>query len=68
MDRTRHAPKWLDPAARERIEAEFNRLIAALDRAGEPTAETIEDVRRATDGLMRAAARIRLILEARAGQ
>jgi hypothetical protein len=48
----------------ERIEAEFRNLTAAFDAAlAEPTPRALDDLRAATDGLMRAAAGIRLAVE-----
>ena len=54
----------LTPALRNRITAEFNTLMAALDAAAaEPDPETLAELRTATDRLMRAVARIRLEAE-----
>jgi hypothetical protein len=54
----------LTPSLRARIAAEFEEVTTALDTAiEEPSPAAFDDLRDATDQLMRAAARIRLEIE-----
>ena len=64
MPRNNSPSDRLDPALSKRIEGEFQSLMVALDAAlAEASPTTLEQVRKATDQLMRAAARIRLEVE-----
>lgn len=54
----------LDPALREKISAEIAAFLVAFDSSlGAPSNHRLQDLRDATDSLMRAAARIRIELE-----
>jgi hypothetical protein len=64
MSEHRHGQRGIDLALRHRVEAEFGRLMPALEAAiDEPEPATLEQLRGATDRLMRAVARVRLELE-----
>jgi hypothetical protein len=53
----------LDAKLRERLDAAFSDMMTALDAAmEEPTASALEELREATDRLMRAGARVRLAI------
>ena len=53
----------LDPALRARLEFEFRDVLRALEAAmDQPTPDTYDQLRAATDGLMRAGAAILLAL------
>jgi hypothetical protein len=60
----RYGQRGIDPSLRSRVESEFRSLLAALDAAvAGPAPETLEQLRMATDRLMRATARVRLEVE-----
>lgn len=61
----RHAPVApLDPAVRDRVTSDIASFLVALEAAGaDPSMRNLDEVRSATDRLMRAAARTRLELE-----
>jgi hypothetical protein len=57
----------LDAKLRQRLDAAFSDMMTALDAAmEEPTASALEELREATDRLMRAGARVRLAVESAA--
>ena len=68
MDEKSAEPGWLDSPTRRRLEVQFDCLTRALDSASKLTPATIEQIRRATDALLRATARIRIDLETSADQ